>query len=134
MRVFVDTSALYALMDRIDANHPAANAAWTTFMEHEEELVTSNYVVVEAVALVQNRLGNEAVRVLLDDVLSVIELLFVEPGIHRAAAASMIAARRRKLSLVDCVSLELMRRDGIEMAFSFDRHFQQFGFFLYQPK
>jgi predicted nucleic acid-binding protein len=38
------------------------------------------------------------------------------------------SARRRDLSLVDCVSFEVMRRNGITRAFAVDRHFQELGF------
>jgi predicted nucleic acid-binding protein len=37
-------------------------------------------------------------------------------------------AGQRDLSLVDFVSFELMRREGIRTAFTFDRHFAEQGF------
>jgi predicted nucleic acid-binding protein len=40
-------------------------------------------------------------------------------------------AGRRTLSLVDCVSFEVMRRTGIRKAFAFDRHFQDYGYEIY---
>jgi predicted nucleic acid-binding protein len=40
----------------------------------------------------------------------------------------MLAAVRKKLSLVDCVSFETMRVLKVTTAFTFDRHFKEQGF------
>jgi len=42
MRIFIDTSAFYALLDRDDAYHPRAKRAWTDLLKAEHALVTSN--------------------------------------------------------------------------------------------
>jgi uncharacterized protein len=126
--VFVDTSAIYALLDRSDANHPAAAAL---LPELRDQLpLTHSYVVVESVALVQNRLGIDAVRRLLDDLLPAFELRFVGPELHGAAAAALLASGSRDVSLVDRVSFELMRDAGVTHAFAFDRDFERAGFTL----
>jgi hypothetical protein len=52
--VVVDTSALFALLDRLDAHHTSAVAFWTD--ADDEGLVTRAYVVVETIALVRSRL------------------------------------------------------------------------------
>jgi predicted nucleic acid-binding protein len=40
----------------------------------------------------------------------------------------MLAAGRKKLSLVDCVSFETMRLLGVTIAFTLDKHFKEQGF------
>jgi len=40
----------------------------------------------------------------------------------------MLAAARKKLSLVDCVSFETMRLLGVTAAFTLDKHFKEQGF------
>lgn len=128
MSVFVDTSALYALLSRSDENHRAAAAAFPGLRERGR-LVTHNYVVVETAALVHRRLGSAAVRALLDDLLSPIEILWVDRDLHAVAQAAFLAgARRRGISLVDRVSFETMRREGVEVAFAFDPDFVSEGF------
>jgi predicted nucleic acid-binding protein len=91
-------------------------------------LVTSNYVPVETFALLQGRLGLEAVRGFQEDVVSIVQVEFVTPEMHRAGTAALLSAGRRGLSLVDCVSLELMRDSGVKVAFAFYSHFQEQGF------
>lgn len=126
MTALVDTSALYALLVRDDPNHEAATTAFASLRERGP-LVTHNYVVVESVALVQHRFGVSATRSLID-LLGPMEVVWVGEGMHRAALAALLAAPRRRLSLVDRVSFEVMRDRGITEAFAFDPDFAQEGF------
>jgi predicted nucleic acid-binding protein len=45
-----------------------------------------------------------------------------------SAISALLAAGRRKLSLVDCTSFEIMRSLGIKTVFAFDSHFVEQGF------
>ena len=128
MTTFVDTSALYAVLDRDDERHEAARKTWTRILSEDAPLLTSNYVLVESFALIQSRLGMEALRTFSDAVLPVIRLHWVSEEDHRTGAQAVLAADRRDLSLVDCVSFELMPELGIDRAFAFDAHFAQQGF------
>ena len=130
MRVFIDTSAFYALLDRDDTHHPKAKRAWIELLKAAHALVTSNYVLVETSALLQNRLGMEAIRAFHDDMLPLIHIEFVASATHRSGVAALLSASRRDLSLVDCVSFEVMRVSGINTAFAFDKLFKEQGFNL----
>ena len=130
MTVFVDTSALYALMDRDDLHHERAWRFWDQL--DPAEPLTHNYILVEASALVQRRLGIEALQTLVDEVTLPISTVFVDRAVHDAAVSGVLGAQVRQLSLVDMVSFEVMRRAGVRVAFAFDEHFARFGFEL-QP-
>lgn len=128
MKIFIDTSAFYALLDRDDSNHSKAKKRWTDLLTSESVLVTSNYVLVECFALIQHRLGMEAVRGFQEDIIPLINIEFIDSGIHKAAVSALLASSRRKLSLVDCVSFETMRALGLKSVFAFDQHFKEQGF------
>lgn len=128
MTIFVDTAALYAFLDADDANHAECEREWRRLLEHGEPLVTSNYVLVEACALVQHRLGVQAVRDLQEVMLPALQVLWVDEQAHREAVSALLTAGRRELSLVDCASFGLMRKWGITSAFTLDRHFDEQGF------
>ena len=126
--VFVDTSALYALLDADDVGHTAVKPAWAEILQSDTWLVTSNYILIESCALLQSRIGIEAVRVFQEDIASVLDIRWIDETLHHSAASALLVAGRRKLSLVDCVSFEVMRQFGIRTAFSLDRHFREQGF------
>jgi len=130
MSVFIDTSALFAVLDADDAHHKKAKDTWIRLVSGEEHIVCSNYVIVETFALVQNRLGIEAVRVLQEDVLPIITIEWVDESAHKAGVDSLLTAMRRNLSLVDCTSFHIMRKLGIKRVFAFDPHFKGQGFIL----
>ncbi len=120
---FVDTSAIYAILDRSDANHEAARVAWFTLIDSDDPLFTTNYILVESCALAQNRLGLDAVRTIQEEILPMMDVVWVDDATHSLAMTALLAAQRRKLSLVDCVSFAVMRLKGSRVAFAFDQHF-----------
>ena len=126
--IFVDTSAIYAVLDRNDANHEVAGRCWLKLLESGNPLFTTNYVLVECCALAQSRLGLGAVRSIQEDLLPVLDIVWANEAIHSLAMTALLAAQRRKLSLVDCVSFAAMRQRGARVAFAFDRHFEGEGF------
>jgi len=126
--VFVDTSALYALLDRDDAHHQEAAHTFAHLLRRRVRLHTHAYVVVESLALVQGRLGMEAARVLVHDLLGVVRVAPVDEGLHRAALTATLASGRREVSLVDWTSFLYMRQREIQMAFAYDNLFWEQGF------
>lgn len=126
--VFIDTSAFLALLDADDAGHQTAKGTWIQLLQSDTLLVTSNYILVETFALVQNRLGTRAVKVFQQDIVPLLSIRWVESPDHSAAVSALLAAGRKHLSLVDCSSFELMRSGGIRSAFTLDRHFREQGF------
>jgi predicted nucleic acid-binding protein len=128
MIAFVDTSALYALLDRDDDNHQSARETWAALLDSHAHLVTSNYALVETCALVQHRLGIAAVRALQESIFPLLATEWITRPQHDSALAALLAAGRKKLSLVDCISFGIMREEGIRKAFAFDGHFTEQGF------
>lgn len=128
MAVFIDTTAFFAVLDADDDNHTPAARVWRSILDARDDLVCSNYVLVECFALMQRRLGLQAARLFQSDVVPMLQVRWVDESLHAAGVAALLTAGRRQLSLVDCVSFELMRRLGLTTAFAFDQDFADQGF------
>jgi predicted nucleic acid-binding protein len=128
VKLLVDSSAFYASLDGRDANHVAANEGFVARTRSGDRLWTHNYVIAEACALVQRRLGAEAASDLLARLVPLTEILWISADVHESAVAAFLAAPSRAVSLVDRVSFEVMRRDGFDAAFAFDADFVNAGF------
>jgi predicted nucleic acid-binding protein len=130
MRVFVDTSAFYSLLDQGEKNHNLARQIWQRLLVEDHTLVTTNYIVVESTALLQKRLGMRAVIDLQQDVLALLRIEWISEALHETSATAHRTANRRMLSFVDCTSFEVCRRLSIGTIFAFDQHFVEQGFTL----
>jgi uncharacterized protein len=135
--VFVDTSAIFATLDRDDANGAAAVARMQRLLDPDDPTagcaVTHGSVVAETAALVQRRLGMEAVRVVLQGIVPLMEVVWVDERLHTRATEAFLAANRRGVSLVDWTSFLVMRDRAIDVSFAFDDDFVDQGFELYSP-
>jgi len=125
---YIDTSAILAILDADDEYHIKAKQQWTNLVLAEATLVCSDYILVESLALLQHRIGLMAVKVFHEDIFPLLTIQWVDESIYQAGIASALVAGRKDLSFVDCVSFEVMRRLGIQSAFTFDKHFKEQGF------
>lgn len=128
--VFVDTSGFYAFLDRTDPFRAQARELFLRARDEKWQLFTTSYVVHESWALIQARLGWDAVEDWLDALLSMCEIVWVDETLHRLGMARARQARERRLSLTDCVSFEAMTTRGCAEALADDEHFQKLGYRL----
>ena len=96
-----------------------------------EHIVTHSGVVIETVALLARRIGFEAVRQFQDSVLPAIAIRWVDSHLYGRAMSALLAAGKRSVSLVDWMSFEMMREQGIITALVFDDDFVAQGFTPY---
>jgi predicted nucleic acid-binding protein len=124
--IFVDTGAWYALATASDPDHEAAKAFVAS---NGEPLFTSDYIVDELLTLFSVRgeraKGIEWRRDVLDR--GGATLIRVTDGDFSAALGIYEKFHDKDWSFTDCTSYVIMERLGVGMAFSFDRHFHQFG-------
>jgi predicted nucleic acid-binding protein len=128
LTTFLDTSAILALFDADDPRHRAVDSAWKELILSDEPLVSSNYILVETLALVQRRMGMSAAQAVHQDILPLLDIEWLTEEVHEKAMAAFLQASRRRLSFVDCSSFEVMRKRGIARALAVDGHFDEHGF------
>ena len=127
-KIFVDSSALYALISTRDQNLELAVTTWESVLQQGNTVFTNNYVLVECFTLIQSRLGIEFARALQTNIVPFLQVDWIAEQQHASIVQDVLTANRRQLSLVDCSSFESMRRLGIDHVFTFDEHFREQGF------
>ena len=126
--IYVDTSAFFAVIHSTDDQHERAFQTWQNLIGDNERLMCNNYVLVESIALIQHRVGMEALAILHNEIIPYMEVEWLDESLHNAIVNIALSAKRRKLSLVDLSSFDTMRRHKITTAFTFDNHFREQGF------
>ncbi len=128
MTIFADSSALLEFLDADGGAHDEVVAAVGDALARGDAILTTNYVLLETASIAQRRLGFEETRRFLANTVRVLTVHWVDQTTHDLAVSALLAAGRRGLSLVDCVSFEVMRERGIREALALDRHFSEQGF------
>ena len=131
--IFLDTSAIYAMADRGDPRHAEATERFRAAIALGEAILTHNYVLVEAMALIQSRLGLEPALKLAHDCRA-FDIEWVDEAMHEEAVRRLARARKRQVSLVDHVSFLVMRRRVARTALAFDPDFEDEGFELFDER
>lgn len=127
--IFLDTSAIYALASRSDANHATARKKFAAILDDGISIATHNYVLVESFALLQHRLGLPVAAKFNADTRH-FDVEWVTPEIHGEAARRWELGAKH-VSFVDHVSFLVMQLRGISVAFAFDDDFAHAGFRIY---
>ena len=123
--VLWDSSAILALLDADDADHQRSVAIARRIASEKRPSFITNYIEVEAHALLLRKLGRALAREwLLTGGLPVIRALPQEED----RAREIIARHSDKdWSLCDAISFAVLEMRGIRRAFTFDRHFLQYS-------
>lgn len=109
-------------------NHAAARRIWRELLSEKDQLLTTSYVLVETVTVVQRRLGMEAARAFQESIVPLLRIEWIDGMLHQAGVSAVLTANRQDPSLVDCIGFMVMRQLGLSRAFAFDAHFSEQGF------
>lgn len=133
-RVFVDTAAYFALAVPQDADHRAAVALVEQLSRFLVRLFTTNLVIAETHGLLIARRSRTVAATFLRDIdQSTTTILRVSAADERRAREIVFQYDDKDFSLTDAASFAVMERLHITHAFTFDRHFAQYGLSTLQP-
>ena len=129
--VFADTSGWASFFREQERHHARAVALMTQWQEENRQVVTTNYVLGELIALC------ERLRVPRSRCVSYIHSIRAETWIEIVHVDEQLDVRAWELlenrldktwSLVDCASFVVMEQRGLMDALTTDHHFEQAGF------
>ncbi len=124
-QLLVDTSAVYALIDRDDTYHRKAVSLLRSLPRRGLNPLLTNFIVAESHALLLSRLGAEVARDWLLRQIWPVER--VTPPDEARAREIIQKYIDKTFSYTDATSFAVMERLGIKEAFAFDPHFRQYG-------
>lgn len=128
----MDTGAWIALAQQRDVHHIQATAIAEELSRANTILITSDYVLDEAITwfryIVSHKVATEFVAQVLSS--NVTEIIYIDEVIFNKAIEIFRKYGDQKFSLTDCTSFALMRTYRIKQAFTFDSHFITAGFDL----
>ena len=130
--VFVDSGAWIALSDPRESLHRHALQLYSS-LPRDTRLLTSNYVVAETITWLRYHLDNRsavAFRAGIDCDVSrgTLRVVWVDEDVHEAGWAIFAGYDDQVLSMTDCTSAVIARRERADYVFSFDRDFSMLGF------
>lgn len=122
LAIFVDSSAIVALVDRDDSAHGAAVAAYGDLLAQGYKLFTTNYVITETFDLLSTGVGPDVARRFLRDC----KLAIYHADEQDERRAKRVVLRQtgpNGLTLTDAVSFVVMERLNVADAFAVDPGF-----------
>ena len=129
--LFVDSSGFFAAATRSDPNHTTARRTLERAANESTTLITTNYIIAEAHALFLSKAGRDAglrfLRGLEESSLRIVRATVEDEA---SARAIIYGYSDKEFSLADAISFAVMERLGLNVALSFDRDFQRYGFTL----
>ncbi len=124
-QILVDTSAVYALIDKSDGYHRRALTILRSLPRRGLTPFLTNFIVAECHALLLSRLGANTARDWLLEQIWPVER--VNPHDEECAREIIRSFIDKTFSYTDATSFAVMERLGIGEAFGFDSHFHQYG-------
>ncbi len=131
-RVFVDTSAWIAVVDRSDSHHLAATETYMRLLKSPVTFVTTILVIAETQIWLRRRASAEAASTFLKNINESQRVEIVYPNARLETEAKRILRRYadQDFSLTDAISFAFMDQNGLTEAFAYDRHFAAAGYTL----
>ena len=131
--VFVDTSALAALINKKDQYHEIFVPLFVNQLSKAtHQIFTSYYILDELVALLTSKRVRK--NIIIERIETILDpragwkILHVDDSIWNEAWKLYRTYMDKQYSMTDCVSFVIMHRFNIRHALTTDSHFEQMGF------
>ncbi len=133
MNLLADSAAWLALYDRSDKYHARAQLAFRELAERKVNFVVTDYLIAESITLIMGRAGHATAVMCGDWLLNSPRVRIIRADVDLWNETWRLFKRYadKEFSFVDCLSFNIMRRERLADAFTFDHHFEQMGFRLW---
>jgi len=128
-RVLIDSSAFLALEHPKERSHVLARSTLEELAASKAALITTNFIFDETYTLILTRLGRQRAVDWGENCLAgrLVQLMRVDEEQEARAWEIILAFSDKDFSFTDATSFAVAESFGIEVAFSLDRHFREYG-------
>ncbi|MCK5719231.1 MAG: type II toxin-antitoxin system VapC family toxin [Thiomargarita sp.] len=130
--IFADTSGWAEFFVKTEPFHVKAKYLMQECYTTKTQVITTNYVLLELVALLTSPLRiprNQQIRVIKTiKTAPWVNIIHIDFSIHEEAWNLLTKRQDKTWSLVDCSSFIIMQQRNILEALTTDHHFEQAGF------
>lgn len=133
--VFVDTSGLYALVDKNDGHHSTAREIVEKLVRAGRKLILTDYIIAETVNLAVARRGTHVGLRVLDLIEQSVGIRIERVDASRFDATKAFFRKHadHHYSFTDCSSFVVMRELRLQEALTTDGHFPEAGYVALLP-
>lgn len=132
LEVFADTAGWANFFVRTEPFHTQATELMQQWYSQGTQVVTTNYVLLELVALLTTPLriprSRQVKTIETIKGSTWVEIVHIDALLDEKAWQLLKTREDKRWSLVDCSSFEVMRQRNITEAFTTDHHFEQAGY------
>ncbi|MEC9490564.1 MAG: PIN domain-containing protein [Halanaerobiales bacterium] len=132
-KIFVDTSAWFALLSENDKSHHKIKNIYQTLLENNNTLIISNQVLGETFTLLRYKIKNNNLPFKFIQLINksiMIKKIFIEEKTENNAVKILKNYQDQRFSYVDATSFAVMNKLDLKYALSLDRHFLTAGFII----
>lgn len=128
--VFLDTSYIVALEITDDQYHSQALNYWQSLLSGAPQLVTTSFILDEVATFFNSRNHHSKAVEVGNNLLSSLSVNFihVQKNLFEQGWNYFVKHADKAYSLTDCISFVVMQQLEIQVALTFDKHFDQAGF------
>ncbi|OQX27592.1 MAG: hypothetical protein BWK80_04535 [Desulfobacteraceae bacterium IS3] len=138
-KIFVDTGAWAALNNKRDRFHSDSVVVNKSLLNEGYFYITTDYVLYETYTLLLYDIGHKRAVELGNEIILLnkkkkIRIVHITDELLTAAWDIFIKYEDKDFSFTDCTSFTVMKNLKTDEAFSFDKHFEQYGFIRHPHK
>lgn len=130
--LFVDTAGWGHLVDSTQKYHPLAATIYRSARQEGRKLITTNYVIIELVALLTSplRIPRSSIIAFIEGLKTspYVEVVHIDAALDQEAWQLLRQRQDKDWSLVDCASFVIMQQLNLREALTTDHHFEQANF------
>ena len=128
--VFLDTSYIIALEITDDQYHSQALNYWQSLLSGAPQLVKTSFILDEVATFFNSRNHHSKAVEVGNNLLASpsVNFVHVQKSLFEEGWGYFVKHTDKAYSLTDCISFVVMQQLKIQVALSFDKHFDQAGF------